>query len=221
MKLKMKGRDAHVRLIGATRASEELLYAEAERIQRGCGDVLFTLSYARRGRRWRIEYFTGASRPLTTVLKSPLATEHFEAMLVSFREVGRACDANALSLQRVCFDERFLFFDAARYSLRFAYLPVRGSATHPSDPLRSLAHVVEQAKLSCGPVSAAAMSVLDFAKRSTVFSWPEYEALLCEQGLLDPSDGPVRSSPSACVPRCESIDRRHLFGCDLMGKGHV
>ncbi len=215
MKLRARARRGGVRLTGVSSSSEELLYPEAEAIRCGCGDALFTFTYAPKGKGWRFEYFTGTARPLQTVLKAPLPSEHFEAMLTSFIEVGRAVDAHGLSLQRVCFQDRLLFFDPARYSLRFAYLPVRGAAQGSSSPLEALTFVAQQSRLPAGPARILAQRTLDFAKRACVFSWPEYESFLNEQGILEErhasSDRPSSADACRCPP-----DRRCSFGYDFI-----
>lgn len=215
MKLRARARRGGVRLTGVSSSSEELLYPEAEAIRCGCGDALFTFTYAPKGKGWRFEYFTGTARPLQTVLKAPLPSEHFEAMLTSFLEVGRAVDAHGLSLQRVCFQDRLLFFDPARYSLRFAYLPVRGAAQGSSSPLEALTYVAQQSRLPAGPARILAQRTLDFAKRACVFSWPEYESFLNEQGILEERHASSDRSSSADVCH-RPLDRRCSFGYDFI-----
>lgn len=215
MKLKARARRDGVRLTGISSASEELLYPEAEAIRCGCGDALFTVTYAPKGKGWRFEYFMGTARPLRSVLKAPLAAEHFEAMLTSFLEVGRAVDAHGLSLQRVCFQERLLFFDPARYSLRFAYLPVRGAVHGSSSPLEALIYVTQQSRLPTGPVRILAQRTLDFAKRASVFSWPEYESFLNEQGL-EGVRGPSPDRALITERHHRPPDRRCSFGYDFI-----
>ena len=215
MKLRARARRGGVRLTGVSSASEELLYPEAEAIRCGCGDALFTFTYAPKGKGWRFEYFTGTARPLQAVLKAPLPAEHFEAMLTSFLEAGRAVDAHGLSLQRVCFQDRLLFFDPARYSLRFAYLPVRGAAQGSSSPLEALTYVAQQSRLPAGSARILAQRTLDFAKRACVFSWPEYESFLNEQGILAECRAPVDRARTADA-RSRPPDRRCTFGYDFI-----
>lgn len=217
MKLKAKKRQGGAVLIGTAPATDELLYAEAERIRCGCGDALLTFTYAQKGKGWRFEYFMGTARPLRRVLKAPLSAEHFEAMLASFLELGREVDAQGLSLQRVCFEGRFLFFDPARYALRFAYLPVRSrrSPSRPSGPLEALALVAQQAKLTTPSVRALAQRALDHAKRNAVFSWPEYEAFLGEAGISVPQRADAFAHAQPSEPATRLPDHRQRYGYDF------
>lgn len=199
MKLKVKSSRRGVKLKGETAGTEELLYAEAECVKTGCIEALFPFRYERRKKGYAFEYSVGCARLLKEFLRAPLSQEHFESMLTSFVELAKECDARSLTLQRVCFEEACLFFDPARYSLRFAYLPVRGATGRLAGPLDALEHLARHAWLEGAQAQQLACNALDYVRRSVIFSWPDYESFLHEQGVrslagIRPVDAPDRSA---------------------------
>lgn len=207
MKVKMKQTRQGILLKGESTAREDLLYAEAECVRAGRIESFFPLSYHAKGKGYAFDYFLGTARPLKDVLKAPLPADRFNAMLLSFLRVAQACDAHGLSLQRVFFDEGFLLFDPACYGLRFVYAPVRGTNRSLGDPLPALALLAQRARLSDNASRALAFAVLDYARRSPVFSWPEYEGLLREHRILHHHTAPA----PVPTPRPRQ-DHRHLHG---------
>lgn len=192
-------------LIGHAHASEDLLYAEAECARSGSIETLLPFSYAQAKKGFDFAYQTGMARPLASVLKDPLSSEHFESMLISFRNVGRACDKNNLALKRVSFKEEFVFFDPVRYLLRFAYLPVRSSSSASSDPLHALEWLCEHARFSEAHARQLARTVLDHVRRHPLFSWTGFELFLQEQGILE-SHVRTSESETAALVKAEAYE---------------
>ena len=216
MKLKVKSNRRGVKLKGETTGSEDLIYSEAECIKAGCDETLFALSYEKKKKGYEFEYYVGTARPIKEVLSSPLALEYFEPMLVSFLDLAKACDSNGLTYQRVCFDDEYIFFDPVRYSLRFAYMPVRGATERIFSPLHALEHLAQRVKLKDEDAQELAASVLDYVMRSAIFSWPEYETFLHEHGVLDRSESNPRDTSLLEERATTRIDCRDSYGFDFM-----
>lgn len=216
MKLKVKSNRRGVKLRGEAIGSETLIYTEAECIKDGCDETLFSLSYEKKKKGYEFEYYVGTARPIKEVLSSPLPLEYFEPMLVSFLDLAKACDANSLTHQRVCFDDEYIFFDPVRYSLRFVYMPVRGATERISSPLKALEHLAQRVQLKDADAQELADSVLDYVMRSPIFSWPEYEAFLREQGVLDRGESGPRDTSLLGERTTTRIDCRDEYGFDFM-----
>ncbi len=216
MKLKAKTARRGAKLAGSIRCDEGFLYAEAECARGGSIETLLPFSYAQTRKGFDLVYHTGSSQPLSKILKDPLPVEHFESMLISFRDMARACDENELALQRVSFKEETLFYDPARFILRFAYLPAAIPSDSTIGPLHALERLVERAWLSDERSRSFKAAALDHIRRSVLFSWMDFERFLGEQGVLqeDGCDQPkqafVRQSPH---PPADRVGR---YGYDFI-----
>lgn len=215
MKLKLRSHRRGLRLKGETVGLETLIYAEAECIKGGCDETLLSMTYIKKKKGYELEYFVGTARPIAEVLSAPLSLEYFESMLISFLELAKACDANGLTHQRVCFHDECIFFDPACYSLRFVYMPVRGATERISSPLEALEHLAQRVQLLDADAQRLAESVLDHVMRSAIFSWPEYEAFLREQGVLSRNSAGPQTAPTRETCPTPRIDRRTLYGYDF------
>lgn len=218
MKLKVKSNRRGVTLKGETAAAEELLYSEAECVKSGCDETLLTFSYEQKKKGYAFEYYVGTARPIREVLSMPLPREYFEPMLISFLDLARTCDMKGLSVQRVSFEEEHIFFDPARYSLRFVYMPVRGVTERISSPLEALEELTKRARFDDEGARGLADRVLDHVRRSAIFSWIEYETFLREQGVLDKPDGDVRDTSLLDGRTTTRIDCRDSYGFDFMSE---
>ncbi len=221
MKLKVKSNRRGVKLTGEASGAEELIYSEAECVKSGCDETLFTFSYAQRKKGYAFEYFVGTARPIREVLSAPIPREYFEPMLVSFLDLAQACDAKGLTCQRVSFEEEHIFFDPVRYSLRFAYMPVRGATERISSPLKALENLTLRARFHDEEAQQLADRVLDHVRRSPIFSWPEYEAFLREQGVLDKPEAEARDTSLLNGRATARIDCRDSYGFDFMSAQQV
>ena len=63
MKIKQKSSRRHHGLTIETTVEEELAYAEAECVKRGCDETLLTFSYAKKGKGYRFVYYIGTAEP--------------------------------------------------------------------------------------------------------------------------------------------------------------
>lgn len=217
MKIKVQKHRKGVRISGESSGGEELLYAEAECARNGCADPLLPFSYRQKGKGYRFVYQPGLARPLEEVLSAPVASDHFESMLISFLSLARTCEAHGLSLQRVSFEADHILFDPALYSLRFLYLPIRGRTGSLSSPLEALKRLAKGAKLRDERARSLASHVLDHALRSLLFSWADYEELLRTQGVLEGGRCGGPALPPSGTQVSHSGDRRSGYGFDFMG----
>ena len=150
-------------------------------------------------------------------LSAPVSPDRFESMLVSFLDLARTCEAQNLSLQRVSFKAGHIFYDPSLYSLRFLYLPVRGQTGSLSSPLEALEHLAKGAKITNEPTRTLASQVLDYALRSLLFSWTNYEGFLRTQGVLEVRDHGNLASSFVGAEASRPGDRRDQYGFDFMG----
>lgn len=215
MKLKMKNGRHGARLTGEASANEELIYAEAECVKAGCDETLLAFSYEQKKKGCSFDYYVGTARPIEDVLRDPIPRDYYEAMLASFIRLAQACDSRGLSIQRVSYDLDTIFFDPARYALRFAYMPMRGDTEHISSPLQAIERISERAIFDEPGMERVAEAVVDFTRRSAIFSWIEFEALLRANGVLEGTAH--KGAEGEGHARQEAyLDRRDCYGYDFI-----
>lgn len=216
MKLKLKRKNKGLAFTVKFTGHEELIYAEAETVRMGASQTLFSLTYSQNKKGYDFQYLLGPARRVDEIIKKPLPTEYLEAILLSFLTLVRDCDSHNLSIQRILFRPDYLFFDHGRYSLVFAYVPLRPITENMGSALDALVHLMERIK----PIDASAqklmLAVCDFARRSAFFSWIEYERLLQGLGVLEKK----KEEPHPVVQKAVTapIDCRETFGYDFVNE---
>lgn len=216
MKLKIK----HTRkdgfcLVGESKVEEELIYDEAKTVMAGCDDTLLTFSYEPKGKGYSFRYYLESARPISKYLKQPLTNEYFEGILMSFLRLAQVCQKLDLSSQRVLFQNEFVFFDPARFALRFAYVPLRAK-DQVSDPLKVMVFILQKATFANGTMKSIADRVLDYARSCSIFNWVDYEKLLKELGVIQRQVNREQSREEG--PKTEPVevdDHRSNYGQDI------
>lgn len=220
MKIKQKSSRRHHSLTIETTVEEELAYAEAECVKQGCDETLFTFSYAKRGKGYKFVYYIGTAEPAMEYLANPISDEYFDSILVSFLRLFRACEVNGLSSQRVSFRPEHVFFDPAHYTLKFVYCPVRQTRQQFSEAPKALALIAETVVLENAASKQKADAVLDYARRSAIFSWVDYERFLQGIGVLEGSCEESAAEWSGGKRNTSRIDARDSFGFDFAEVGN-
>lgn len=219
MKLKVKSGRRGTKLTGESVAGEEFVYAEAECVRAGCDETLLTFSYEQKKRGYTFDYYVGTACPIGDIMRDVLPREYYESMLVSFLRLAQACDNNGLSMQRVSLEPETILFDPARYVLRFAYMPVRGTTEHISSALQAIEYISENFEFGDDDTQELADKVLDYVRRAPIFSWIEYEAFLKEIGVLEGKTASTSRNASYSEDRQTSrIDCRDTFGYDFVSQ---
>lgn len=207
MKLKIKSsrKFGHC-LVGESKPEESLLYKQAEMVKTGNNETLLSFSYEPKGKGYEFRYYLEAARPINNYLKQPLTNEYFEGILLSFLRLAQTCEQQELSMKRILFQHEFVFFDSARFVLRFAYVPLK-MKDQPTDPLEAIVHIMERASFANGATKSKADRVLDYARSCAIFDWVDYEKLLQELGVIERSK-PTESmsEPKPALPDDDSRD---------------
>ena len=217
MKTKVKVISGSARtLIVEIDESVEFLYQEAESLREGNIPLFFPLTWRKKKKGYCLEYDLGLARPLSDFLKTNVSSEYVEPMLKSFLDVVKTCSCSALSTRRILFDPKQLYFDPSVYKMRFVYYPFRNNKMKTFDPLIALEFIAEGTMTSEGAATSIASKVLSYARSHTIFSWPEYENLLCELGILHVNDLMPDSSSKRRGSNTKSFDCRGMYGFDFM-----
>lgn len=220
MKIKQKNSRRKSSLVIETTAEEELAYAEAECVKQGCDETLFTFSYGKKGKGYKFVYYIGTAEPAMEYLENPMSDEYFDSVLTSFLRLFRACETNGLSSQRVSFRPEHLFFDPAHYTLKFVYCPVRQTRQQFSEATKALALIAEKAVLESPEAKRKADAVLDYARRSAIFSWVDYERFLQGIGVLEGERNEAPAEWSGGKRNTSRIDVRDSFGFNFAEVGN-
>lgn len=220
MKIKQKSsRKNGQSLIIETTAEEELAYAEAECVKRGCDETLLTFSYGKKGKGYKFVYYLGTAEPVLEYLSRPISEEYFRSILVSFLRLFQACESNGLSSQRISFRPEHVFFDPAHYALKFIYCPVRQTKEQLSEPTKVLAQIAEKVVVENGQGAEVAAKALDYARRSAIFSWVDYERFLRSAGVIEGKREEPAAEWSGGKRNTSRIDVRDSFGFDFAEVG--
>ncbi len=219
MKIKQKSSRRRHSLSIETTAEEELAYAEAECVRQGCDETLLTFSYTKKGKGYKFVYYVGTAVPVMEYLENPIPDEYFDSILVSFLRLFRACETNGLSSQRVSFRPEHVFFDPAHYTLKFVYCPVRQTRQQFSEAPKALALIAEKVAQGSSKITTKPARVLDYARRSAIFSWVDYERFLQGIGVLEGNREDPSAEWSGGKRDTSRIDARDSYGFNFAELG--
>ena len=167
--------------------NDELGYAEAETLKRGGLSSLVPLTYEQRGRIYRFTYAAQGFVPLSKMTGEPFAPRQLERMLTSFYALLLECENNGLMRQRVCADPEYILYNEAARECRFIYVPLQSFAPVENDLKGALIYMCDRAKVPPAEV-ALRERVLDYLRRTAVFTSVDFGAFLRSMGLVDAED---------------------------------
>lgn len=168
--------------------NDTLGYVEAELLKRGGLSSLVPLTYERRRRTYRFTYAAKGFVPLNKMVGEPFAPRQLEHMIVSFYTLLLECEDNGLMRQRVCADPEYILYNEAAHACRFIYVPLQSFSPVENDLKGSLIFLCDRAQVPPAEV-ALRERVLDYLRRTAVFTSVDFGEFLRSMGLIDDAQG--------------------------------